>query len=233
MLSIASIATGIFIRKTGQYMPPILFGLFFMTLGTGLLIDLDRNSSWAKIIIYQGIAGLGAGPNFQAPLIALQTLVAPRDIASAVGTFGFTRNISTSISVVVGQVVFQNIMSSKAARLRRELGPAAADRLGGGNAGANVGFVNSLPPAQRIIAQSAFADSLQSIWILYTVVAGIGIVIGCLITKQTLQRTHEETKTGLESEEKNRLEAKLGRNLAKEQKALRAAEKQKAEGEAV
>jgi hypothetical protein len=74
-LSIFSIFTGIVIRKTGQYRPLIWLGLCFMTLGTGLFIDLGARSSWAKIIIYQVIAGIGVGPNFQAPLIAMQSLV--------------------------------------------------------------------------------------------------------------------------------------------------------------
>jgi hypothetical protein len=74
-LSFLSAFTGVFIKKTGQYLPPIWFGLFFMTLGTGLFINLGPNSGWAKIIIYQIIAGVGVGPNFQSPLIALQSLV--------------------------------------------------------------------------------------------------------------------------------------------------------------
>lgn len=207
-------------------MPPIIFGLCMMTLGYGLLIDLDRDSSWAKIILYQIVAGLGVGPNFQAPLIALQTLVAPRDIGAATATFNFTRNIGTAVSVVVGQVVFQNVMSSKQATLTQQLGPQAAEQLGGGNAGANVQVVNSLPPAQRLAAQNAFADSLMPMWIMYTVFAALGIAVGCLITKQTLLKTHEETKTGLAAEEENRLEAKQNRDLKKEEKAATAAQKE-------
>lgn len=79
-LSFLSAFTGIFIRKTGQYLPPIWFGLVMMTIGFGLFIDLKPNSSWAKIIIYQIVAGIGVGPNFQAPLIALQSLVPVRNI---------------------------------------------------------------------------------------------------------------------------------------------------------
>ena len=44
-----------------------------MTLGFGLYIDFDVNTSWAKIIIYQIITGIGVGQNFQSPLIALQS----------------------------------------------------------------------------------------------------------------------------------------------------------------
>jgi hypothetical protein len=74
-LSFMSIFTGVFIKKTGQYLPLIWFGMIMMTLGFGLFIDFDVNSPWSKIIVYQIIAGIGVGPNFQAPLIALQSLV--------------------------------------------------------------------------------------------------------------------------------------------------------------
>lgn len=80
-LSFLSAFTGVFIRKTGQYLPPIWFGYIFMTIGFGLFIDLSSTSSWAKIILYQIVAGIGVGPNFQSPLIALQSLVPVRPLS--------------------------------------------------------------------------------------------------------------------------------------------------------
>jgi MFS family permease len=83
-LSFLSAFTGIFIKKTGQYLPMIWSGMILMTLGFGLFIDFDVNTSWAKIIIFQIIAGIGVGPNFQSPLIALQSLV---PVSSILGSF--------------------------------------------------------------------------------------------------------------------------------------------------
>lgn len=80
-LSLMSAATGIIIKKTGRYLPCIIGGMVVMTLGFGLFIDLEPRANWAKIVIFQLIAGTGVGPNFQAPLIALQTTVEPRDMA--------------------------------------------------------------------------------------------------------------------------------------------------------
>ena len=165
-LSFTSGATGVFIKKTGKYLPPILFGLLLMTIGFGLFIDLDIDLNWAKIIIFQIVAGIGVGPNFQSPLLALQTRIKPRDIATATATFGFTRNISTSVSVVIGGVVFQNQMVKKYAMLAASLGPQLADRLSGGSAGANVGLVQSLPLAQQRIVRQAFYASLRTMWIM-------------------------------------------------------------------
>ncbi|EHL02315.1 putative Uncharacterized transporter C3H1.06c [Glarea lozoyensis 74030] len=201
-LSFVSAASGIFIKKTGRYLPPIWFGMIFMTLGFGLLIDLDVRANWAKIIIFQIIAGIGVGPNFQAPLIALQNFVAPRDIAAATSTFGFVRNLSTSISVVIGGVVFQNEMQKKLAVLSASLGPETAASLSGGSAGASVGIVNALPMAQREVARLAFHQSLKTMWIIH----------------KALEKGHQVTKTGLAEEEKKRRELKGGKKVVDEEK---------------
>ena len=160
-LSLTSAGTGIFIKKTGKYLPPIYFGLVVMTLGFGLFINLPRNATWSKIIIYQIVAGIGVGPNFQSPLIALQTLVKKADIATATATFGFTRNLSTSISVVVGSVVFQNEMQKRSAELVNALGSSVASELSGGSAGASVDIVKDLPAAGREVARDAYWGSLR------------------------------------------------------------------------
>ena len=209
-LSFTSAAVGVIIKKTGKYLPPIWFGMVFMTLGFGLFIDLpNHKGSWARIIIYQIIAGIGVGPNFQAPLIALQSLVHPRDIATATATFGFVRNLSTSVSVVIGGVIFQNGMAKRQNTLRASLSPEAAEALGGGSAGASTGIVASLPPAQKIVATTAYTDSLKTMWILYVALAAFGIACSLAIVKQKLSKTHEVQKQGLDEQERYRKERKV------------------------
>ncbi|QDS67987.1 hypothetical protein FKW77_009249 [Venturia effusa] len=205
-LSFASMATGISIKKTGQYLPPIWGGLAIMTLGYGLFIDLDARSSWAKIILYQIVAGIGVGPLFQAPLIALQSQIPAKDIAAGTATFQFTRNLATAVSVVIGGVVFQNTVSSQSARLARILGPGLARQLSGFAAVANVGLIDSLPSDQKSQVRDIFADSLRDLWIMYVCFAALGLLASFLITKQALKREHETTRTGLEEEEMKRQE---------------------------
>jgi len=205
-LSLLSAFTGIFIKKTGQYLPMIWSGMFTMTLGFGLFIDLDADSSWAKIIIYQIIAGIGVGPNFQSPLIALQSLIPKRDIATATATFGFTRNLGSAISVVVGSVVFNNEMKSKQPQLVTSLGPETASSFGGGSAGASVGLIQSLPAEQKAVARKAFADSLSTMWIVYVCFAFAGLLVSLLITRNKLDKKHEEAKTGIEAEKEKKME---------------------------
>ncbi|KAF2662752.1 hypothetical protein K491DRAFT_616380 [Lophiostoma macrostomum CBS 122681] len=217
-LSFFSAFTGIFIRKTGQYLPCIYFGFIFMTAGFGTFVDLKVNSSWAKIIIYQIIAGIGVGPLFQSPLIALQSLVPKRDIATATATFGFVRNLGSAISIVVGSVIFQNEMISKKGMLQAALGPQIAASFGG-SAGANVGVINTLPDNQKVVARQAFSESLDTMWIVYVCFAAAGLLVSLLITKNVLQKQHEETKTGLEAEEERKLQRQQERQERKRKRA--------------
>ena len=202
-LSAGSIGTGIYVKKTGAYLPPIWFGFFMMTLGYGLLVDLSAHSNWGKIIMYQVISGVGVGPLFQAPIIALQAHINPRDIGTATATLGFIRQLATSLSVVIGQVVFQNSMSAKTPQLVPILGPERAAALSGGEAGANTRVIDALPPLQRDTVRVAFANSLQPMWVMYVCFSAVGLGVSFLIVRKTLSSRHEETRTGLEAEEEN------------------------------
>src|ERR1700753_2809874 len=163
----------------------------FQTIGYGLFIDLGANPGLGKIIGFQIIAGLGTGPNFQAPLIALQSLIPPRDIAAAVATFQLVRNIATSMSVVIGSVVFQNAMKKRSNQLVAALGPATAAKLSGFQAAASVQIVQSLPPAQRDVARRVVAESLHDMWVMYTAFAALGLLCSFAITKKVLNKEHE------------------------------------------
>ncbi|KAH7034700.1 major facilitator superfamily domain-containing protein [Microdochium trichocladiopsis] len=199
VLSISSICSGVYIRKSGKYSPAIISGMALTTLGFGLYIDLDAHSSWAKIVLYQIVAGVGIGPNFQAPLIGLQSTVEPRDVASATSTFAFIRQLATSTSVVIGGVLFQNSMQNQYPRLLAELGPDLAHSLSGGNAAGSVNLVASLDGTDGEIARGAFAQSLRNMYIFYTCLAALGMALTPLIKARVLTKEHTEHKTGLQT----------------------------------
>ncbi|KEF60059.1 DNA repair protein RAD50 [Exophiala aquamarina CBS 119918] len=207
-LSFASAVTGIVVKKTGRYRQPIWFGLVMMTLGFGLFIDLGPRANWAKIVIYQIIAGIGVGPNFQSPLIALQSHVKGHDIAVATATFGFIRNISTSVSVVLGGVIMSNELSKKQSYLSQYLPVDVAQRLAASSFGSTTDFVKSLPPEQKQAVNVAYTESLKTMWIFYTAFAAFGILISLFITRKELSSKHEKARTGIAEQERVRLEEK-------------------------
>ncbi|EEP75763.1 conserved hypothetical protein [Uncinocarpus reesii 1704] len=205
-VSVVSALIGIFIKKTGLCLPPIWIGMATIVLAHGLYIDLPPHMSWVRVIIYQLIAGLGIGPNFQAPLIALQSHLRPGDIATATATFGFVRNMANSISVLLGGVVFQNRMRANIRTLSSILSPETIKALEGGSAGGSTDFVRALPDRERIPILNAYNQSLKVMWIFYTSVAAIGFFVSLLIGRQKLNKEHEITKTGLDVQERERQE---------------------------
>lgn len=205
-LSIVSAGTGIFMKKTGRYREFIIAGLLLMVLGWGLFIDLKPYASWPRIIIFQIIAGAGVGPNFQAPLVALQANIRPADMATGTATFGFIRQLSTSMSVVLGTVVYQNMMGRQSATLEAAIGPALTEQISSSFAASSKELIKSLSESQRKVVLEAFTFSLSRMWIMYTAVAGVGFFISLLIRPKVLSKDHTIQKTGLAEQERARQE---------------------------
>ncbi|WEW57658.1 hypothetical protein PRK78_003125 [Emydomyces testavorans] len=205
-VSFVSVFTGYFIRKTGLCLPPIWVGMASLVLGHGLFIDLPAHMSWVRIVIYQIFAGIGSGPNFQAPLIALQSHLKPSDIATATATLAFVRNMANSISVVLGGVIFQNRMKVNIGKLSSILPPETIKALEGHSAGASTDIVKALSDKERTLVLGAYNQSLKVMWIFYTSVAAIGFCVSLLIGRRNLSKEHEVTKTGLEVQERERQE---------------------------
>jgi MFS family permease len=204
-LSFTSIATGYIIKKTGAYRPLITGGMLFLALGFALFIDLPEYTSWSRIIIYQMIAGIGVGPNFQSPMMALQNSVAPHDIGAACSTFGFVRQFANAMSVVIGGVVLQNqLQGHRPEMIDAGIEIRVVNLLTGGSAISSVNEINRLPKFARQVARKAFAQSLSKMWIMYACMAILGLGLTDFIRKRELATEHKETVTGLEEQERIR-----------------------------
>ena len=212
--------SGVVTKSTGHYLEAMWVGTTLVTLGYGLFISFDVNTGVAKIVAFQVVAGIGIGPLWQTPLIALQAFTSPQDYSSATSTLFFLRVLATSMSVVIGGVVFQNSMQSRASQLRVALGSANATQLSGESAAANVMVLEALDPTQKSIAKAAFAGSIRSIWVLYTCVAAAGVVASAFVSKRELSKEHVETKTGIGNEDLQRRQGHQVQGSAGDEVAL-------------
>ena len=202
-MALSASTAGIYIKASGRYLETIWLGFILMTLGLGLLINLDVRKSWPKIIIYQFITGFGVGPNFQAILTTFQNGVLGQDIATATATLRFVRTLAISIGIVVGGVIFQNGIQSHATELRNNLS-VAAELILGGAATASTDIVDRLPKDQRAVARTVYYQSLKNVWIFAVAISAVGLLAILAIRKSTLSREHLVVKTGLDAEERRR-----------------------------
>ena len=193
------ISAGVFIHRTGRYIEIIWIGMSLITIGIGLFIHLTATSPLSQIIVFEILGGLGSGMLFEPPLIAIQAHVSQDDTATATATLSFVRNLGTSMSVLIGGVLFQNGIDLRAPSLRAAgLSTAFVEQFSGGHAAASVVAISTIKDtAQKLAVKEAFAWSLRNLWILYTCVAFIGLVASGFVGKRELTREHVETKTGI------------------------------------
>ena len=188
------------IHRTGRYQELMWVGLILLAIGTGLYIKIDADSSLGMVLGFEAVAGIGAGLLFEPPMIALQAAVKQDDVATATATFGFVRNLATSMSIVIGGVVIQNSMAMrKSALMLAGLSPSLLTDFTGGDAAANVEIIKTIPDAgQRAAVTEAFAYSLRNMWILMTAVAAAGLLVSVFVARTHLSSEHVETKTGIQ-----------------------------------
>ncbi|KAA8642698.1 uncharacterized protein ATNIH1004_009450 [Aspergillus tanneri] len=205
-LSLFTIGTGLYMRKTGKYLYMIIAGMALSTLGTGLLIDFGAETNWPKFIIYQLIIAVGLGPNFQAPTIALQARFPPADAGVAVSAASAIRALSAAFSIVLGGVIIENRLSAQNGRLIvAGVSHTMAEAIARNGAAGSVELVAQLTPAQQDIFRLLVKDSLADMWIFFVVLSGIGLIASFLVGSEELSDEHVEHKTGLGVEEANRL----------------------------
>lgn len=197
--ALVGIATSVVVHQTGRYRELIWAGVVLLTIGNGLYINLSTTTSIREIIGFEIVAAWGAGMLFQPPLIALQALVEPEDTATATATLGFVRNLSMSLAIVIGSVVFSTGMDLRASSLAVVGLPAnLTETFSGQAAAANVMIVETIKDeGQRMAVKDAFAGSLRNLWILCTCTSAVAVVASGFVVKRALSRVHVEIKTGL------------------------------------
>jgi hypothetical protein len=216
-LSIFSASAGWIMEKTGRYLELLRAGLVFMTIGVGLFINFQSYISWPRIIVFLMIVGIGFGPNFHAPLIALQTRLAPQDVAAGTSTFGFIRMISGAMGVVLGQVLFQSQMQLHIKGfVRAGLPNDVIASLASGSAISTTTMPTNLTAGQYLLIKDAKSQSFSRMWILYTIMSFLGLVASLGISRQVLTTTNETYKPGigLSSVTESDAEEKKSRQIA-------------------
>ena len=196
-LSFMSALTGIYIKKTGNYHLCAWVGSTVMTIGTGLFINFGDHYVLWKIVVFQVVAGLGAGTLFLSPMLALQNYLRKEDISAGLAAFTFLRSIATSISIVVGGVVLQTGLHGTT--LSSSGGKASSPR----SRRSEVAPTND--PAK-------YSTALTHMWIFYTVMSGLTMVFSFMITKKKSEDDTASINSGTTEETAMKTADKSGRS---------------------
>lgn len=195
--ALVGVGVGGIIYRYGWIRPILRTGMALSTLGFGLFITLGPTTSLPRLVAIEVVTAMGIGAVFQAPLIAYQAAVDTADMAIATALFGFVRSLSTSISVVVGGVVFQNTIRNHGDKLSAVFGNASlAEDFSAANATSSVLIVQALDSIQQSAVIDAYVAGLREMWKMYAGIAGCGLVAAVFLKKHSLTvPEHEEAST--------------------------------------
>ncbi|KIO29864.1 hypothetical protein M407DRAFT_20934 [Tulasnella calospora MUT 4182] len=173
------------VARMGAYRPTLWFGWVVMTLGFGLMIDLNGSSNLAKQVVYLIVAAIGTGCLFQTPLMGIQAAMPQKDMATVTSTFGLLRQIGGTIGISASGSVYVSF-------LRRRLDDIQgfdASRIPNGQLINGVGSLHNIQPdSVRDQVIGAYATSLSSIWLICTPLVALAMILSFFVRGYSLKR---------------------------------------------
>ncbi|RSL95291.1 hypothetical protein CEP52_012165 [Fusarium oligoseptatum] len=162
---VASLSTGILVKRIGYYTPFMILGVCFMSVGAGLLTTLHIDTSTPKLIGYQILYGWGMGSVSQAPNLAAQTVLTKKDIPIGASLMFFSQLLGGTIFVSVAQNMINNQLLH---RLSSVPGFSAENIL---NSGAT--SLTHLPASIKTTVLVAYNESIRTVF-------RVGLILVCL-----------------------------------------------------
>ena len=178
----ASIVVGVLITRFGRFRWAVWSGWAVTSLGHGLMIMWDVDTSvaaWAAILV---LVGFGHGLILNAQNFATQAIALPGDEAQAAAMYAFLRSFGMALGVGIGGSVFQNVMMIKLDEFNL---PDTIAR----NAETYIHAIWSQPrTAETDLILDSFVYGFRGVFGLLCAIAGVGLVSSFFIQKFNLNK---------------------------------------------
>jgi EmrB/QacA subfamily drug resistance transporter len=181
---VTSIISGQLISRTGRYKIFPLLGTAVMTAGLFMLSRLTPATGNAVASLLMLVLGVGLGMVMQVLVIAVQNDVEYRDLGVATSGATLFRLIGGSLGTAILGAIFAARLSANLARL---LPAGMSARAAARNM--SVQALLQLPPSARAAYAEAFTGSLDTVFLVATVVCGLGFVLTWLLPERPLRAT--------------------------------------------
>lgn len=181
----------------GKYKPIHMIGYSCMTLGLGLSVMLDRDTPIGAWLMFQLIVAAGAGIVISSMLPAVQVKLPDGTTGQSSGSWAFLRGTGSLFGVAIPGAIFNirftsllpTISSTKA---RSQLAHGQAYQR------ASSTFISKFGEESKREIIHAFSESLKCVWIVFTVLAGIGFAL-TFFERQYKMRKDLNTAYGLKT----------------------------------
>ncbi|KAL4812682.1 major facilitator superfamily domain-containing protein [Aspergillus spinulosporus] len=129
-MAVTALMAGAGTTWMGYYYPFMLISSVLMPIASGLLTTIEYSDALAKIIILLAFLGAGVGLGLQAPVVAVQTVLAEKDIATGVAITGFSGGLASALFVTISAVLFQSRLAIEVQRHAPGTDPSIFDQGG-------------------------------------------------------------------------------------------------------
>lgn len=185
-LVVVSIPSGIVSRKTGHYVPQMLLGPIFSSVGAGLITTFQPHTSHPAWIGYQVLYGMGIGLGMQGPSLAVQASLPQADVPIGIAAMFFAREMGGAIFVSVAQNLFANKVG------QRLSGIPGLDAKAIATSGATELADKAGEQLEAVI--EAYNYALRYVWILALVLVAVTILPLALVEWKNLQKEAEKRR---------------------------------------
>jgi MFS family permease len=183
-LIICSTGSGIIISKTGRYRAFPIAGTALITIGLLLLSRVGVGTSLVVAAAYMFVLGMGLGCVMQVLVLIAQNAVPYPELGVATSGATFFRSIGGSFGAAIFGAIFSNVLVGN---LVRHLGAA---KLPPGLSSASVtpAILDKLPPAVHHGIAAAYAESIQTVFVIAAPIGLIAFLASWLIPQLELRQ---------------------------------------------
>ncbi len=183
-LIICSTGSGIVISKTGRYRVFPIVGTALMTIGLLLLSQVGIGTSLVTVALYMFVLGVGLGCVMQVLVLIVQNAVPYSELGVATSSATFFRSIGGSFGVAIFGAIFSNVLVGN---LVSHLGTAKLP-TGLSSSSVTPAILGKLPQAVHHGIAAAYAESIQTVFVIAAPIAGIAFLVSWLIPQVELRR---------------------------------------------
>ncbi|KAK4701815.1 hypothetical protein P7C70_g4407, partial [Phenoliferia sp. Uapishka_3] len=174
--SIASLAAGFLMSKTGRYRAMLAVSGGLTTLGALCMVFWSRNSTpdfafWLSMLP----GGLGYGGILTITLVALISAVPPDSMAQATGGSYLFRSTGSVLGISLSSAILQNALKHELPRVL--YGPGSGETIK--SIIVDIGFIQTLEPVIRDAVIGAYENAMRNVFVATTAMA-FGAFLMCL-----------------------------------------------------
>jgi EmrB/QacA subfamily drug resistance transporter len=179
-----STGSGLIISKTGRYRVFPIVGTGLMTVGLLLLSRMGVGTGSLATALYLFVLGVGLGCVMQVLVLIAQNAVPYPELGVATSGATFFRSIGGSFGTAIFGAIFSNVLVGN---LVRHLHGA---RLPSGFSASSVtpALLHTLPSAVYHGLAAAYAESIQTVFVIAAPIGLIAFLASCFIPRLELRR---------------------------------------------